>query len=95
MEDEKLISVIIDRYGEIINLRETPYVMLEIIRTHFSDVSEPDGGLPPGGVGPVGPKNFGDGFSDGIVDNLAIMQEILKLSKQVFFLTEEIRSLKQ
>ena len=60
--NEKYIKEVIKRYGTVINLKETPYVLIEIIRNFgrvFDDI--PDGGLPCGGVPnppppPTGPE---------------------------------------
>ena len=51
-EEEKVIKEIIDRYGEEINLRKSPYVVVEIIRMYGPRLA--GGGvaaecLPPGG----------------------------------------------
>jgi hypothetical protein len=32
-EEEKVIKEVIERYGEEINIKKTPYVIVEIIRT--------------------------------------------------------------
>lgn len=50
-EEEKVISEIIERYGEEINLRRSPYIIVEIIRTYHGRLGPGLGAecLPPGG----------------------------------------------
>jgi len=104
MQDEILIQSIIDRYGDVINLRETPYLIVEIMRTHGSFVFDeiPDAGVSVAGVGtppapppPPSPGPASGGFSSigNVVDNAELMKEILKLNRQVATLTEEVRKL--
>jgi hypothetical protein len=66
----------IKRYGPVIDLRETPYVLIEIVRNFGSLLVPDDGGLPPGGVGPVGPAS-------PRVDNALLLREILKIGREV------------
>lgn len=85
-QDEKIVRQIIKRHGEVINLRENPAVIIEIIRK-FGRVAEDDGGLP-GGVPPSpppGPSSFQAGIS-----NENLMKEILKLQKAVSQITKQL-----
>ncbi len=96
MKDEDLIKDIIKRYGEVINLKETPHLILEIIRSHGRGVVDvPDGGVSVAGVGtPPGPSQHGHSLGN-VVDNTALMKEILKLSKQINALTKEVKAIKK
>ncbi len=75
---EKVVKDIIKRYGDVINLKENPGLIIEIIR-NFRRVLEdvPDGGLP-GGVGPVGPTSHVE-----TVTNTELMKQMLKMSKEI------------
>jgi hypothetical protein len=77
VSEDKIVREVIKKYGEIINLKETPYVLIEILRAHgglFDD--DGDGGLPPGGTPPTGPD-------ERRIDTVMLMQEILKLSREI------------
>ena len=82
-DDAKLVKRIIKRYGEVINLKDNPSVIVDIIR-QFGLVADepgtPDGGLPPGGTPPPppGPTSFIGG-----VRNEDLMKVMLKLSRDV------------
>lgn len=52
ISEDKFIDRIIADYGPVIDLREKPQVIIEIIRKFHDLAAVPDGGLPPGGVGP-------------------------------------------
>jgi hypothetical protein len=95
LSDEEIIKDVIARYGEVIDLRKTPYVLIEILRTHGSGLADvPDGGVSVAGVGTPPPGPSGEINSGGnVVDNVQIMKEILKLSKQMHVLTERIEKL--
>lgn len=94
LSDEELIKDITTRFGEVIDLRKTPHVILEILRTHGGGiVNTPDGGVSVAGVGtPPGPQG-GMHSVGNVVDNAQLMKEILKLSKQVHVLTERVEKL--
>jgi hypothetical protein len=94
LSDKEIIREVIARYGEVIDLRKTPNLLIEILRTHGgSVVNIPDGGVSVAGVGtPPGPSG-GINTPGNVVDNVQIMKEILKLSKQVSVLTERIEKL--
>ena len=53
LTDEQVVKAVIKRYGPVIDLRETPFVLIEILRDFRSRLETTDGGLPPGGVGPT------------------------------------------
>ena len=92
--DEALIKDIRARYGDRIDLREKPFVLLEILRNFGGGtVNIPDGGVSVAGVGtPPGPKGS-MGSLGNVVDNVQLMKEVLKISKQVQLLTERVEIL--
>ncbi len=94
LSDKNVIKEVITRYGEVIDLRKTPYLILEILRTYGGGIfNTPDAGVSVAGVGtPPGPVG-GINTSGNVVDNVQIMKELLKLSKQVKVLTERIDKL--
>lgn len=89
--DEQIVAQIIKKYGPMIDLREQPGVILDIIRRFNAGID--DGGLPPGGVPPTpppGPTSFqGD---DPTMREL--MQEVLKISRAVAKTSKEISTIK-
>ncbi|WP_123025722.1 hypothetical protein [Mycolicibacterium stellerae] len=52
ISEDKFIERVIADYGPVIDLRQTPQAIIEIIRKFHDLAAIPDGGLPPGGVGP-------------------------------------------
>lgn len=94
LSDDEIIKDVITRYGEVIDLGKTPYLIVEILRTHGSGIIDvPDGGVSVAGVGsPPGPSGTIN-EPGNVVDNVQLMKEILKLSKQVNILTEHIEGL--
>jgi hypothetical protein len=88
MDAEKVVGQIIARYGEVIDLRQNPRVIIDIIRS-FGPVMTGDAGAPAGVPSPPpppppppgpspGPSSFGDP-----VTNTDIMKELLKVSRGV------------
>ena len=75
MSEEQIVKAVIKKYGPVINLKETPYILTEILRDHGARFS-PDGGLPPGGVAPGGP-------AARKIDNTVILREVLKLGREL------------
>jgi hypothetical protein len=94
LSDKEIVKDIITRFGSVIDLKKTPNVIIEILRTHGGGiVNTPDGGVSVAGVGtPPGPSG-GINAIGNVVDNVQLMKEILKLSKQVQLLTERIEKL--
>jgi hypothetical protein len=79
-KNEKHIKEVIKRYGTVIDLVATPYVLIEIIRNYggiFRD--DPDGGLPPGGTPPPPPPGP-DGFS---IRNSDVVSQMVALTASV------------
>jgi hypothetical protein len=96
LTDEQIIKGVTARYGHVIDLRKTPYLIVEILRTFGGGVLDvPDGGVSVAGVGtPPSPGPAGGINTLGnVVDNVQLMKEILKLSKQVSLLTERVEKL--
>jgi hypothetical protein len=87
-KEQRVVRQIIKEHGERLNLRTDPHTFLEIVRKYALDLSglvaSPDGGLPPGGVGPVGPtsRQLGPSIDD-------VMKEVLKLQRQVARLSKK------
>jgi hypothetical protein len=94
LSDAEIIAEVIARYGETIDLRKTPHLIIEILRTHGGGIAAvPEGGVSVAGVGsPPGPATAMHAVGN-VVDNVQLMKEILKLSKQVHTLTERIEKL--
>ena len=102
MDQKTVIDNIINRYGDVINLKENPHLMMEILRNHAGGirVEEGDAGVSVAGVGtpppaptPPGPDSSNIKSSLGnVVDNVEIMKEVLKLGKQVSQLTDHVKS---
>ncbi len=82
-EQEKIIKEVVKRYGNIINLKETPFVLIEILRD-FKNRLPDDGGAPPGGA-PTPP-----GPAAQQVENTEILQAILKLTKEVVAIKKQL-----
>jgi hypothetical protein len=82
--DTKLVDRIIKKYGEVINLREHPEVLIDILR-QFANLSD-DGGAPPGGA----PPPPGPSGAEQIIRNEDLMKEILKLQRAVANLRKDV-----
>ena len=86
MADEKrIIREIKRRYGNVIDLRESPAAIIDIIRRFRFELDD-DGGLPPGGTpSPPGPTSF-----QASVTIEDLMKEVLKLSRQIAQLRKQL-----
>jgi hypothetical protein len=77
ISEDKIVRDVIKKYGEIVNLKETPYVLIEILRSYGRLLDDDgDGGLPPGGTPLTGPE-------ERRIDTVLLMQEILKLRREI------------
>ena len=88
VSEDKIVREVIKKYGDRINLKKTPYVLIEILRGYgrlFDDGG--DGGSPPGGTPPPPPPTGPDVLR---IDMTMLMQEILKLSREVRALSAKI-----
>lgn len=83
--ETKIVEQIIKRYGEVLNLKENPSVIIDIIRRFGQD----DGGLPPGGTPepPPGPTSFQDQPT-----NEDIMKQLLKVTKKLNRLQKQLNA---
>jgi hypothetical protein len=85
-KEDRIIRQIIKEHGAVLDLKANPDLFIEIVRKHAIDlVAIDDGGLPPGGVGPVGPTSVVAG--PGIAD---ILKEVQKLQRQIAKLTKQL-----
>jgi hypothetical protein len=74
----------------VIDLRESPEVIIDVIRTFRWQLDEPNGGLPPGGTPPPPPPGPDDHVIEPTMTD--VMRELLKLSKQVATLQKRLGS---
>ncbi|MCW2651020.1 MAG: hypothetical protein JWR32_1996 [Mycobacterium sp.] len=83
-KEDRIVRQIIKEYGPQLDLRANPEVFIEIMRKYAMDLAE-DGGLPPGGVGPVGPvaKEVGPGLEDVLKEIQKLQRQVTKLAKQI------------
>jgi hypothetical protein len=84
VSEDKIVQEVVKKYGDQINLKETPYVLTEILRTYGKLFDDPDGGLPPGGTPPP------TGPASRRVENAELLTEILKVGRQVKALQAKI-----
>jgi hypothetical protein len=87
-DEDAVVKRIIARHGETINLRESPDVIIDIIRSFRFQLDDPDGGSLPGGVPPTPPAP-GPAAAIGPT-NADLLREVLKLSKQVATLQKRL-----
>jgi len=81
-----VIKQIIKRYGEVLNLKERPDLIIDILR-RFGGIFQDDGGLP-GGVPPSPPP--GPTSIQGGITNEDLMKQLLKISKELNKLRKEL-----
>ena len=87
VSEDQIVRKVIKQYGDTINLKATPYVLIEILRAYgrlFDDGG--DGGLPPGGTPPPPPPSP----DARRIDMVMLMQEILKLGRLINALSAKI-----
>ena len=96
-QQEKAIKEIIQKYGETIDLKKSPYLIAEIIRNYGSlfEIVSQSSGPTPGSHGtppppPPGPGSAGNPFQQMFID---IRTEIAKLSGEVKTLSEKVGNL--
>jgi hypothetical protein len=83
-KEDRIVRQIIKEYGGQLDLRANPDVFIEIVRKYAVDLAGEDGGLPPGGVGPVGPALPETPRIDDV------LKEIQKLQRQVAKLVKKL-----
>jgi len=92
--EDRIVKQVIKRYGAFIDLKKTPFVLIEILREHGRLFQDPDGGLPPGGVPP--PPEPPPGPEDRpSIDNSVILKQILTLSREVSKLATDVKAIKE
>ncbi len=79
VSEDKIVRDVMKRYGDTIDLKKTPYVLIEILRG-YGKLFEDDGGSPPGGTPPPPPPPGPEGRR---IDNAVLLNEILKLGRQI------------
>jgi hypothetical protein len=87
VSEDKIVREVMKKYGDTINLKETPYMLIEILRGYgrlFDDGG--DGGSPPGGTPPAPPT----GPDLRRIDTGMLLQEILKIGRQIQALPAKI-----
>lgn len=87
MKDEaSIVKQIVRRHGEIINLKDNPAVIIDILRRFGGAID--DGGSPPGGA-PTPPPPPGPTSLQSEVSNAELMKEILKVSRAIALLQKK------
>ena len=81
MNDEQIVQAVIKRYGPVIDLRENPSLIIDIIRRFRFGADDPDGGLPPGGTPKPPPPDPSSMGSIILLDDL--MRVLLKISRDI------------
>lgn len=85
-KEDRIVRQIIKTHGPIIDLEANPELLIEIVRKYGPDIIRTEnGGLSPGGVGPVGPTSHVVGPS---IDD--VMREVLKLQRQLARLAKQL-----
>ncbi|SDE50155.1 hypothetical protein [Rhodococcus tukisamuensis] len=75
--EKKFVDRIIAEYGPLLDLRERPQVIAEILRKYHGMVASPDGGSPPGGVGPPTSVQLDE------PTNAELMRKLLEISRSL------------
>jgi len=87
VSEDQIVREVMRKFGATINLRETPYVLIEILRAYGRLFDDGDGGSPPGGTPPPPPP---PGPDVRRVDMFMLMQEILKVSREIQALSAKL-----
>jgi hypothetical protein len=83
-KEDRIVRQIIKDYGAQLDLRANPDVFIQIVRKYALDLAGEDGGLPPGGVGPVGPALPEAPRIDDVLKEIQKLQrQVAKLAKQL------------
>jgi hypothetical protein len=86
ISEQRFTDRVIAEYGDVINLREHPEVIIDIIRKYHGLLDVPDGGLPPGGVGPPTSIQSDD------PTNAELMRKLLEIHRTVTKMRQEMKS---
>ena len=93
-KEEKIVKEIQKKFGSVIDLTKTPFVIIEILR-NYGRIFDEDGGGGGGGMGGgTGVSTMAVGItpdSDGHIGNAILLKEILKLQKQIQALNRKIK----
>ena len=89
-QNKALIEKIVKKHGTRLDLEAHPELLIEILRSYGPVFYDPDGGSPPGGVGPPGCVVETPGIN---LDE--VMKAILKLSREVAAIKTSVADLKQ
>lgn len=97
---KRLVDDIVRKYGNVIDLKKTPNVLVEILQEH-GDISQTGGGGGSGGVGSVstvaGGMGSGSSLNKRAGDEIAqineVMRAVLDLRKDVRGLTKQVRTM--
>ena len=92
--DDEIVERAIAKFGPVLDLRADPQALLDIVRT--AHLSDPDGGLAPGGAPvppppPPGPTSLQ--VDEARLDD--VMAEVLKISRRLADATREIAELRK
>ena len=79
-KQEKVIKDVIARYGETINLKKTPYVLIEILRQYGGVVG---GGRAADCAPPGGPPD--------ILDEAILVEEIARISSELLQISTALK----
>jgi len=87
-QHEKIVRDVVKKYGYIIDLKKSPFLIIEILRRFGPIFDDPDGGVLPGGVppppSPPPPSIVGiEGYGEEKITNTELLREILKLGSQI------------
>lgn len=86
--DEEVVEFIIKKYGPVLDLRENPGSIIDIIRT-FAPAAAPDGGTPCGGVPTPAPSpSVAHGADDVTLSE--VLRQLLTLSRDVTLIKERL-----
>ncbi|HEX9992213.1 MAG TPA: hypothetical protein VGB14_04725 [Acidimicrobiales bacterium] len=88
--DEEVVEFIIKKYGPVLDLRENPGSIIDIIRT-FAPAAAPDGGTPCGGTplpAPAPSPSAAQGGDDVTLSE--VLRQLLTLSRDVSLIKERL-----
>jgi hypothetical protein len=84
ISEQKFIDRVIAEYGDVIDLRANPQVVIDIIRKYHGLLDVPDGGLPPGGVGPP------TSIQSDEPTNAELMRKLLDIQRTITKMREQL-----
>lgn len=90
-QNQVIIEKVIRTYGPRLDLDTRPELLIEILRSYGPVFYDPDGGSPPGGVGPVPPACIIEAPGISLEE---VMKAVLKLSRDVASIKTSVADLK-